>query len=256
MSAESALINVLEATRLKGIAKRVLQASPASRLLRARQIRRRKRLVDVRELTPLFTDALSLVATGGAAVGDYLEFGVYNGTSLARMHKVLVAAGNRHSRLVGFDSFAGLPEVAATDSGGHWAPGEFSCSIDFTRSVLDFERVDWTRVQLVKGYFDTTLTPARRATLGLRHASLIMVDCDLYQSTREALQFCTPLVAGRAVMFFDDWFPLADRNLGEKKAFDEWLVENPQFVAYEFRDFKPYGRAFVVERRQGGEPAA
>lgn len=75
-----------------------------------------------------------------------------------------------------------------------------------------------------------------------------MVDCDLYQSTVEALAFCEPLILDTSIVFFDDWYPLADRNMGEKLAFDQFLAGNPAFCADEFADFAPNGKAFVVTR--------
>jgi hypothetical protein len=164
------------------------------------------------------------------------------------MHKALLAAGNRHSRLFGFDSFEGLPDFAATDCGGHWRPGEFASSLEFTKSVLDYEQVDPSRVVLVKGYFTDTCTAEQREALHLRRASIVMIDCDLYRSTVEALAFATPVLADRVVILFDDWYPLAHRRMGERQAFEEWLVANPAFSATEWREFEPYGKAFTLDR--------
>lgn len=243
---EQTLLRLLSALRLRSPLKRMLAATPAAALLHKREVRRRPRLVSESELSQVYGDAVRLLESEGKPLGDYLEFGVYNGTSLMTMQKVLQAAGNQRSRLIGFDSFEGLPAIAATDCDGHWRPGQYSCSLEFTRRVLEQEGVDWERVILIKGYFDATLTAALRDERSIRQASLIMVDCDLYQSAREALAFCTPLIKDRAVLFFDDWYPLADRGMGEKAAFDEWLVANPLFAAQELWNFKPYGKTFLV----------
>jgi hypothetical protein len=243
------LVRVLDTLHLKGPARRLLAKAPEWMTgLGAREIRQRTRLVDADVLEQRFADAIALLRGDGIEIGDYLEFGVYNGTSLACMHRALDGGGLRQSRLFGFDSFDGLPPVAATDSGGHWRPGEFKSSLEFTRRVLDHEGIDWNRVTLVKGFFDATLTPQRRASLGIRKASLIMVDCDLYQSTREALAFCGPAIVDESVIFFDDWFPLADQALGESKAFHEWLTADPTLRARELFDFPFYGKAFLVTR--------
>jgi O-methyltransferase len=246
---ENSALRLLNALHLKTSARKLLAATPVvKRVLRDREVRNRDRLVDESELKQLFKESLSLLASDAEELGDYLEFGIYNGSSLLTMYKVLQEAGNRHSRLIGFDSFEGLPDIAATDCGGHWRPGEFKCSLEFTRRVLEYQRVDWNRIVLVKGFFDTTLTAELRASVKLRKASWIMVDCDLYQSAAETLAFCTPLITNHTMVFFDDWYPLAERGMGEKAAFDEWMTATGTFSAEEFREFKPYGKAFLVRR--------
>ena len=69
-----------------------------------------------------------------------------------------------------------------------------------------------------------------------RGLSVIMIDCDLYTSAKQALDFCAPLIKREAVVFFDDWTLGAgdgDRELGEQRAFAEWLSENPSLRAEE-----------------------
>ena len=218
-------------------------------LKRRVRIRSRRLLVDPEALQKRFAEALSRLQAEGVEIGDYLEFGVYHGTSLSLMHRTLETIGLQQSRLIGFDSFEGLPPAAATDSGGHWQPGAFSSTLEFTRAVLDHEGVDWSRVTLVKGFFNETLTEQRRADLRIRRASVIMMDCDLYQSTKEALQFCAPAIVDKSVIFFDDWYPLADRGLGQKQALDEWLAADKTLDAHELFDFPFFGKAFFVTRR-------
>jgi O-methyltransferase len=79
-----------------------------------------------------------------------------------------------------------------------------------------------------------------------------MIDCDMYSSTKDALNFCTKLIKDEAIIFFDGWnrFNLAEKNLGEKKAFTEFLNENPQFKAEEFGSYsyklKENGKVFKI----------
>jgi len=57
-----------------------------------------------------------------------------------------------------------------------------------------------------------------------------MIDCDLYSSAKQALDFCAPLIVGQTIIFFDDWgggTSLDKENLGEKRAFLEFLQANP-----------------------------
>lgn len=71
------------------------------------------------------------------------------------------------------------------------------------------------------------------ATLGIRRTSIVMVDSDLYSSAAAALRAVGPLIDRAAIVFFDDWHSndLAARGLGESRAFDEWLRDQPALRA-------------------------
>jgi len=188
---------------------------------------------------------------GANALGDYLEFGVYNGTSLVSTFRETEALGLRRMRLFGFDSFQGLPEAAAHEDEGKWKPGAWRSELEFTQAVLDYEGVDRSRVTLVPGWFNETCTPETARRLGITKASVIMVDCDIYSSTKEALNFCTPLIGDKALVLFDDWHTgqLAAKNLGERKAFEEWLADHPEFEATPFGTYRVKSETFMVRRR-------
>jgi hypothetical protein len=87
-----------------------------------------------------------------------------------------------------------------------------------------------------------------------------MIDCDLYSSARDALAFCAPLIHDEAVIVFDDWHGggnLAERDLGEKRAFDELLAAEPDLFAeeigtYYHTEMSPPApsKLFLVSRRR------
>ena len=110
--------------------------------------------------------------------------------------------------------------------------------------------MDWSRVTLVKGWFDDTATPATAAAHGITSAGVVMVDCDNYSSAKAALRFAAPLLGRRAVVVFDDWHHagLAERGLGEKRAFEEFLAEHPEFRAEPFGSYAPKAEVFALTR--------
>jgi O-methyltransferase len=165
----------------------------------------------------------------GESVGDFLEFGVFYGSSLACMHQVLRELRLDRVRMFGFDSFEGFPESAAHEDNGLWLPGGCKSSLPLTRTYLRRVGVPEDAVTLIKGWFSETATPETAARHGIRKASVIMMDCDLYSSTRDALAFCEPLIHERAVIVFDDWNAgnLAEQNLGQRRAMDELLAAHP-----------------------------
>lgn len=189
------------------------------------------------------------------ALGDYLEFGVFHGSTLACMYEARESLGLDHVRLFGFDSFQGLPASAAEEDGGLWAPGQYRCSMARTQENLESWGVPLDEVTLIEGWFRDTATPAMRDRHHIRKASIVMVDCDIYSSTVEALAFSGPLVDRQAVFVFDDWHAggLADRHLGERKAFDEFLAAHPEFEAEEIHGLNYKDKAdptlFLVRRR-------
>lgn len=182
----------------------------------------------------------------GERLGHYLEFGVSRGTSTACVYHVLRTEGLQYVRLVGFDSFEGLPPEAASEG---WAPGQYKSTLAATRRYLAKHGVDMRRVLLVKGWFKDSLTEETRDRYGIGKASLILIDCDIYSASKDALEFCAPHIRDRAVILFDDWGWKADKGeIGQKEAFEEFLEANPQLTAEPLPAYRPEARVFMVTR--------
>lgn len=217
-----------------------------------RRIRHRPRLVPEPELRHLLSRALKRLTErhGRQSLGDYLEFGVYNGTSLTATFRELEALGLSHVRLFGFDSFQGFPESAANEDEGRWQPGRCYAPLEFTTAVLESEGVDMSRVTLVPGWFSETLNESTCRSHRIDKASAIMIDCDLYSSTKEALEFCAPLIRDEAIVLFDEWTITRHpaKTLGEQKAFLEFLEEQRCFTALPFGKYAERSQAFMVSR--------
>lgn len=270
-SLEHGLLTLWRTRALNGVLNAAIPLAPAGvrawierRRRRIREaelrekIRGRGRLVPEGELRALLSRGLRALIerTGPQSLGSYLEFGVYNGTSLLCMYRELEALGLRDVRLFGFDSFQGLPPEAAEEDEGRWEPGRCHSPLEFTTAVLASEGVDWQRVSLVPGWFQETLTSETRNALGLSKASVIMIDCDLYSSSKQALEFCAPLIEDEALIIFDEFHPrgLTGKYAGERRAFDEFLKEQGCFTAKPFGQYAPRTETFLVSRiRQAAE---
>ncbi|MGH9348602.1 MAG: TylF/MycF/NovP-related O-methyltransferase [Vicinamibacterales bacterium] len=216
------------------------------------QIRRRSRLVPEPAYRALLARGLGalLERHGPESFGDYLEFGVYNGTSLTCMYRELVSFGLDDVRLFGFDSFQGLPPDAHLEDEGRWRPGSCCSSLSFTTAVLESEGVDRSRVTLVPGWFRDTLNARTIRRHGIRKASIVMIDCDLYSAARDALEFCGPLIGDHALLLFDEYRPygLDGKLAGERRAFDEFLADWRCFEARPFGSYIRRAEAFLVTR--------
>jgi O-methyltransferase len=209
--------------------------------------------VPERELEEAYRDALHrlALAAGRDEVGDYLEFGVYVGTSLLCMHRASRAVGLESLRLYGFDSFQGLPGVTATEGAGIWQPGSLRAEYVLVREHLTRNGIDWDRATLVPGWFEETLVPGLAHELGIKKAGIIMIDCQIYSAAHTALTFCAPLIRDRAVVLLDEWKPGhldAAEVSGERRAFEEFLAGNPDLRAEELLPYTPASKVFLVTR--------
>jgi O-methyltransferase len=210
-------------------------------------------LVPEQDLQRSYEAALHLLgADVGTSSTAYLEFGVYIGTSMACMYRAASRVGASGLRLVGFDSFQGMPEGLEAEDDPRWHAGNLYSDLELTRKNLARLKVPLHRVDLVPGWFKESLTDETRNRLALERAAVVMVDCVISSSTREALEFCAPLVRDRTIVFFDDWatVDLAERGLGERAAFDAWLADHPEMSAEELPalSFDRGSRAFMIIR--------
>ncbi len=132
--------------------------------------------------------------------GDVAEVGVFRGGSAN-----IIAAALPDKTLYLFDTFAGHP-ADETLSGGH-KQGEFATSLDDVRDFLmrshpkRFEPTS-NGVCFAEGVFPDS---AKAVCSSDQCFCFIHLDADLYQSTKDALDFFWPrLVEGGAIVL-DDW---------------------------------------------------
>ena len=117
------------------------------------------------------------------------------------------------------------------------------------RGNRNTEKVDLSKTTMIPGFFDQSLTQATRETLPIRTAAIIWVDCDLYESTVPVLNFVTDYVQDGTLIVFDDWFFYrGDPQRGQRRAFSEWLGNNPAIKATEFHKYHWYGMSFLLHR--------
>ena len=134
--------------------------------------------------------------------------------------------------------------MASLLSEQHWEQGQFFADYYVTRALLEEHGINDRRVHLEKGWFSDTLTSDFTVKHSLTKVSLVMMDCDIYSSCKEALDFCRDLLADYSVIFFDDWGAkeLHQKNQGERRAFEEFLKENPSFFSEPIGSYKsPWG---------------
>jgi len=182
--------------------------------------------------------------------GDYYEFGVFRGFTFLSAAQACRDLGLDQVRLYGFDSFDGLPDVQGIDTtNNQFFAGQFACSKGEVERNLTEHGIDWSRATLIEGFFSDSLTEALKAELPLRRVGVAFIDCDLYSSTVEVLGWLGGLLADGSILLFDDWYSFGDSpELGQQKAFAEFLESHAEWVAEPFVEFEDHGKAFILHR--------
>lgn len=214
--------------------------------------------------TPLETALLFSVYNNVA--GDYLEFGVFKGSSFAHAYryfndfhdgykernKLGASQGfaNLKRRFFAFDSFEGLPPVEQADLPAHWrGAGAMASPQDFFIGRLREAHVDLNDVVIVPGFYNVSLKPEVLEKHSLKAAAIVHVDCDLYESTVDVLNFIRPIVVDGCTIIFDDWYYYKGHpKKGERGAFEDWLARNPDLIASPLCSQFP-AKAFILNHR-------
>jgi O-methyltransferase len=136
---------------------------------------------------------------------------------------------------VGFDSFAGLPEIAAGDELPIWRQGALATSEEDFVARVTKRGMPREKLLTVKGFYEESLTPELRDRLLPTRAAVVYIDCDLYASTVPVLEFVLPFLQRGTVIVFDDWFCFhGDPERGERRAFRELRERHPDLKLTEF----------------------
>lgn len=180
--------------------------------------------------------------------GDYFEFGVYQGRTFLYAHELKRRYRRDDMVLWGFDLFTGLPDID-DQKDNVWSRGQFACSETDLRKKLRRSGVRESEYRLVPGYYENSLTDELHHSLAGRTAAVVYIDCDLYTSAKQVLDFVGRYLINGSVVCFDDYYCYkAAPDQGEQRALSEFLRENPEIHLVPWFDFSPLGKAFLVRR--------
>lgn len=203
--------------------------------------------------------------------GDYLEFGVFAGRSFIDSYNVIkevfeyyskpcperrendiyrVKAIWENMRFFAFDSFQGLPELEGVDKQtNYFNKGEYKSTESQFRANLVNAGVSLEKVVTVSGWFEETCTEETIKKFNIKKASIIHIDCDLFSSTKAALEFIKPLLLDGTVIIFDDWYRYrGNPRLGEAGAFNEWKERMPGWTFVEYQKEGACRNSFIASK--------
>ncbi|HEY1581007.1 MAG TPA: TylF/MycF/NovP-related O-methyltransferase [Terracidiphilus sp.] len=160
--------------------------------------------------------------------GDLIEAGVWRGGASIFMRAVLKAHGVTDRLVWAADSFEGLPEpdpdLFPLEAKAHSGPviqrgyQNFAASLqEVKRNFAAYELLD-DQVKFLKGWFKDTLPTAPIGAL-----SLIRLDGDFYESTRDGLNFLYDRLSIGGYVIIDDYGE--DSWTYCRKAVDEFRSE-------------------------------
>lgn len=140
--------------------------------------------------------------------GAGAEVGVYHGGSLVRIAKYF-----KQTPFYGIDTFEGMPEPSKEDLHikGNFSDVDFDFMVGFFKTILP-------NVRLIKGFFPDSIVLKR---IEHNEFNFVHIDVDLYQSTKDCLEYFVPRLVLNGVLIIDDYgFPSTP---GAKKAVDEFV---------------------------------
>ncbi|HEY4545707.1 MAG TPA: TylF/MycF/NovP-related O-methyltransferase [Pedomonas sp.] len=187
--------------------------------------------------------------------GDYFEFGVWRGKTF--IHARTMARRYRVSPIVfrAFDSFAGLPPVDKHTKHEVWKEGQFACSRTEFARILASKGFAPGEYDLIEGFYDQSLNDAlvgRLSSAGVR-ASIVYVDCDLYESTVPVLRFIRHFLQDGTIICFDDYYNYRGQpGHGEQKALAEFLQNTPDIRLTPYMTYSPLGQSFICSLQSKG----
>ena len=178
--------------------------------------------------------------------GSIAECGVFQGEALFGMANVL-RQRNCKVRMFGMDSFEGFPEphqkdrladgsLHPTAEKGHFKDTSYE-AVSRRSQALGFGG----QITFYKGYFENTLHNLKNEKFSLVH-----LDCDLYQSYIECLNFFYDKVLPGGYIVFDEYSFSKDVYPGAQKAIDEFMADKPEKIQ-SFTEYKDT-RFFIVKK--------
>jgi len=183
--------------------------------------------------------------------GNYLEFGVFTGSSfnyaIKTNKKIEKIFGKSNCEYIGFDSFKGFGKVLERDIHPSFKDEIFS--VNEAKVIKNIKRIaKGEKMQLVKGFYQDTIKNKTTFDLNIKNKSrIIMIDCDLKESTKLALEFVLPSLQRGTIIIFDDFLDYKGNiDKGECGAFEDFKKKNKNILFRRAFDYGYRGRAFII----------
>jgi O-methyltransferase len=178
--------------------------------------------------------------------GDYLEFGVFTGSSFCHSIRCCKKLAKLYPNLIqtkfyGFDSFAGFGTLEEGDEHPFYTDDNFATSLAIVKKRVQAVKGKFN-FELIPGFFSDVLKSGAEA-FKIEKSRVIFIDSDTYSSARDALQFCLTTLQQGTFIVLDDYYSYrGSEQKGVRRAFSELITQNNIKVRHVFS----YGMGGVV----------
>lgn len=183
--------------------------------------------------------------------GDYFEFGVASGNSMRaaslaikHSHFKTLGVSAMSRNLYGFDTFSEFKSDAKMDDHPVFAGKSYSSSYKSVskrfkrRSDINLFELDVCSIDKV-----TDLKIPNDSCV-----ALALLDMDLYSPTKSALNWIQPRLQVGSYLLLDDYYYFrGSRTRGERRAWLEFLAENPNIKVELVDRYGAGGQVFIIE---------
>lgn len=184
--------------------------------------------------------------------GDYLEFGVFTGSSFChsmRCYQALLYLNPliTQTHFYGFDSFSGFGKLDESDVHPFFKNENFNTNFNAVKKRINKTSNGRFGFTLIQGFFEDTLKNPS-VNFCINKSRVIFIDSDTYSSASVALKFCAPTIQEGTFFILDDFFAYHGRSdRGVTKAFNEFIDETKIEVRKVF-DYGMGGAVFITSR--------
>ena len=184
--------------------------------------------------------------------GSYMEFGVFTGSSFnfaMKINKQIEKIfGKANCEFIGFDSFQGFGKINEDDRHHFYKDETFSVNVEKVLKNIK-KSAKGQQMRIIKGFFHETIKDKTTQDLNIDKARVVLIDCDLKESTRLALEFIRPSIQEGTIILFDDyiWFK-GNKKKGEYSAFNDFKNKYPEILFRRVFDYGYGSRAFIAHK--------
>ncbi len=193
--------------------------------------------------------------------GDYLEFGVYEGSSMisafyankstSKNDNLIIIDKKKIKRMfIGFDSFEeGFKYYNEKDNHINWKESHLKSS--FSKTIRRLNKTSKKNFKLVSGFVEETLKEIETndymvENYKIKSAAVILIDMDLFNPGYTALSFCKPLLSNGSIIIVDNYYNFkANLNKGEMGAINKFVNET-NIKLTDFGNYGVTGKIFIV----------
>jgi hypothetical protein len=175
----------------------------------------------------------------------YYEFGCHSGRTFSAALRAFEYFRMSDYKAYAFDSFKGLPKTEKKID-GIFKTGSYSTNLsEFESAVRKLSGKKPVSYSSIVGFYEQSLKTEQSRSLG--SPGVIHIDVDLYSSTVSVLEYLKDKIIPGSVILFDDWYCFNINTLsGEKKAMEEFLIENKKWKLIPWKSYGSFGQSFFI----------